>query len=278
MPHHMVRHRSIAALAALIAAGILLWQTMRVDGSDWKVPGESSTVLVDRSVELARVRQSCQRQDLLVFLAEQQKQAEQSPLDPEVLRILAETHLELGQFNDVGAGLEIGAPIRTTVSDQLRGHIDAGMAALLQARDLGDDDAENHRIESSLLALEIHGLASAFKVNGRATAALNAAVERDEANPRVQVAIGCRLLFAPAMLGGDPSRARDHLIAGANGLPYDERPLLYAAMASWKLGDAEQCQRLLEQASNRTSANPLVKAVRRRLAAGVDDPFSAPAD
>ncbi len=274
-PGHMVKHRSIAVLAALIVAGILLWQTMRVDGSHWDVIGESSTAPVDRSVELARVRQSCQRQDLVVFLAEQQERAKQTPLNPEVLRVLAEAHLELGQFDDIGAGLKIGAPIRTTVSEQLRGHIDAGMKALLQARDLGDDGAENHRIESALLALEIHGLASAFKVNGRATAALNAAVERDGANPRVQVAIGCRLLFAPAMLGGDAERAREHLIAGAKGLPYDERPLLYAAMASWTLGDVERCQRLLEQASNRTPANPLVKAVKRRLAAREDDPFSA---
>ncbi len=274
----MLRHRSIAALAALIVAGILLWQSIHVDGSRWTVQSESSSIRVDRSIELARVRQSCQRQDLLVFLAGQQERAKQTPLDPEVLRVLAEAHLELGQFDDVGSGLEIGAPIRTAISEQLRGHIDAGMAALLQARDLGDDDAENHRIESSLLALEIHGLASAFKVNGRATAALDAAVERDGANPRVQVAIGCRLLFAPAMLGGDSRRARDHLIAGAKGLPYDERPLLYAAMASWTLGDIEQCRLLLEQASNRTPANPLVKAVRRRLPAGEDDPFRAAAD
>jgi len=269
----MLRLSLFVFLAVTAIGGYLLYDSVRVESSDWDVAEEVTELPEDRSSELARARQSCKREDLLAFLAEQEALVEAAPEDVEALRVLAETHLELGQLSDLKTGLVIGAPIREEISDQLRVHIDAGTAALERGRELGDQHVDSFRIEASLYALEIHSLASALRVNLAATAALDTAKELDQAHPRVEVALGARLLFAPSILGGDPARGREHLMAGAAGLPYDERPLLFAAMASWETEDYEESRRVLELAYERTPANPFVAEVRRRIDAGEDDPF-----
>lgn len=85
--------------------------------------------------------------------------------------------------------------------------------------------------------------------------------------------MGCRVLFAPPLLGHDARRGRDHLRAGAAGLPFDERPLIFAAWAYHLLDEPEEARRLLTEAIARTPANPFAPEALRRLEAGEEDPF-----
>ena len=168
--------------------GYLLYDSARVEGGDYAVAEELTELAEDRSAELARARQSCEREVLLAFLAEQERRTEEQPEDVESWRVLAETHLELGLLDDVESAMEIGEPIRDAVSDQLLAHIEGGLAAVERARALGDEHADLYRIEASLIAMHIHDLVSALSVQAAAKAALDRAVEIDGNHPRVQMA------------------------------------------------------------------------------------------
>ena len=91
--------------------------------------------------------------------------------------------------------------------------------------------------------------------------------------PCCQVAIGCRKLFAPRLLGQDPELAKEHLLIGAAAMPADERPYVFAALAVYTLGDVAESRELLHKALERTPANPIARAALRRIEAGEEAAF-----
>ena len=164
--------------------------------------------------------------------------------------------------------------ILATCSDMLFGRNTLGVAAIARAVELGDATSEVHRIEAGLLSMQITGWASALRLNQRIDTALTRAAEIEPTNPRVQVALGCRKLFAPRLLGHDPEGAFDHFGPAAEALTVDERPLMFAAMAAWLTGDVDRATRLVERATARNPNNAYAAEVARRIAAGVSDPFA----
>jgi hypothetical protein len=87
------------------------------------------------------------------------------------------------------------------------------------------------------------------------------------------VALGLRLLLAPRLLGHDPAAALTHFDRAAAGLPDDERPLLFAAMAEWLLRQRQRAIARLEQAVARNPDRVFARVVLARLRRDEPDPF-----
>lgn len=254
----------------LLGAAVLVAARL---GRDVEAPALVGAGPTDRSLELARVRQLCRTEPLDAFLAEQRALVERDPGDGAAWRVLAETHLERIYTRDLGRGLAVGRPLHEEIAPETARDVEAGLEAIARAIDAGEDKSDSYRIRASLLCCRITGMASAIAVQGKATAALERALELDPANPYAQVVLGNRKLFAPPLLGHDAEGALVHLRAGAAGLPHDERPLITAALAAHVLGDADEARRLVKAAVERTPANPLAAAIAARLEAGEEDPF-----
>jgi hypothetical protein len=170
-------------------------------------------------------------------------------------------------------GMAVARPTFATVPAELDALLDEGEAAIARARALGDSHSEVPRIEAGLLANRIRGTLTAVQFGRRVDALLDEATTRDPHNPHAAVARGCRLVFAPRWLGGDPARAQALFAAAAAGLPHDERPLVFAAFAAYVLDDARAARAHLAAARARNPANAYAAEVLRRLEQGEADPF-----
>jgi hypothetical protein len=187
--------------------------------------------------------------------------------------VLAEAHLERALLPDLRLGLSVGLPARGSLTPEMEREVEGGLAALERAAAMGEEGAEWHRLRSALHARRITGFASMLRERAAVQEGLDRAAELGPELPRVQIAIGCRLLFAPPGFGHDPRAALAHLMAGAEAIEADERPLVFAAFARHLLGEPDEARALLRRALGRTPANVYAAEVLRRLEAGEDEPF-----
>ena len=150
--------------------------------------------------------------------------------------------------------------------------------ALQAARDAGDESGEVERLAAGLMTCRLTGIAAALKLQGKISAALKTALERDPENGHAHVAVGCRLLFVPRWLGQDLAKAVQHFEFADRVLPLNERPSVFAAFAEFLRGRRESAVTWLERAVARNPRNPFVKVVLKRLRASEEKPFERDID
>lgn len=230
---------------------------------------------------LHAARRTCSIAALDQFVAEHCARCEAHPDDAEAWHLLALAHLERALMRSHDRGMRPGEPTFPQLPAELIADLDAGLDAAARARKLGDATGELFRIEAGLMSQRIIGLASALQWNGRIQEALRQAAEIAPDNPHLHVALGLRKLLAPRWLGHDPAQALAHFEFAAKALPGDERPAVFAAMASWQQQRRLAAIDWLEQATARNPENRFARVVLARLRAGEDDPFGrdlTPAD
>jgi hypothetical protein len=233
-------------------------------------PGHAADVL---RAGVVAARQSCDVARFTSVIDGLRARVATAPDDRDGWHCLAEACLERALCRSHDRGLAIGTPTWSRLPREVAEDVEAGLAAVQQARRHGDDGADLHRIEAALLGQRITGLASALQWNGKIQTALQAAGERAPDDARLHVAIGLRKLLAPKLLGHDAAGALRHFEFAAQALPDDERPAVFAAMASQLQHKRQEAIAWLEQAVARNGANRFAKVVLQRLRAGEDDPF-----
>ncbi|MEZ5964104.1 MAG: tetratricopeptide repeat protein [Planctomycetota bacterium] len=211
------------------------------------------------------------------FLAEQRERATRTG-DPIEWQVLAETCLERVLLEAAPMGMAVGRPVfakRPEIVDTL---LADGLQAITEVRDLGRRHSEVGRIAAGLLANKIDGALAAMRYGRQVDAFLSEAEAFADGNPHIAVARGCRLLFAPRWLGGDPERALNLFESAAHALPEDERPLVFAAFAAHLQGDVARAQRSLRDAVACNPDNAYAREVLRRIQAGEADVFGRSLD
>jgi tetratricopeptide (TPR) repeat protein len=98
-------------------------------------------------------------------------------------------------------------------------------------------------------------------------------MQRAQDDPQLHVVMGLRLLMAPSLLGHDPERALEHFDFAARALADDERPAVFAAMASYLQRKRQQAVAWLEQAVARNPKNSFARVVLQRVRRDEGDPF-----
>jgi tetratricopeptide (TPR) repeat protein len=188
-------------------------------------------------------------------------------------RLLARALLERVMQHSQWRGLVVGQPVYETLPKQVARDLDAATTAIARARELGDDTGELYRTEAALMSHRITGLASALQWNSKIQQALAKAAERCQDDPQLHTALGLRKLLAPPFLGQDLGKALDHFEYAAKALLDDERPAVFAAMASSLQQKQQQAIGWLEQAVQRNPQNVFARTVLARLRRGEADPF-----
>ena len=269
-----MRRRTLAFAVAvpLVTVG-LVWLAQRVSPATPVVDRVTVLDASERSTTLAQARRSGEIAVLDAFITEQEARCAGG--DPGEFRVLAEAHLERCLLRDRRRGMAVGRPVHAELPDAHRRDIEAGLRAADRAIEGGDSSADVHRIRSSLMSLRVTGLVSALAERPAIHEALRAAEAIDPRHPRVVVARACEKLFAPnALLGHDPAGAKRMFLLAAAALPLDERPLTFAAMCAFLLGESEEAVRLLEDAIARNPHNVYALEVLRRLRASEPEPFA----
>ncbi len=270
--------RSLAAIGGLsIVGAFTLWWTNTVPSLDlapdarptWRSPG---------SAALMAARLPMQRDLLEAFVKAQAERCTAAGATAEDWRVLSEAHLECVLQMTSVKGMAVARPAFAKPPTAMLQHLDAGEQAITRARALGDRHSETARIEAGLKSNRIVGVASALRLGGEIDRLIAEAAERDQGNPHVAVAQGCRLVFAPKFLGGDPRAALALFERAAEAMPDDERPMIFAAFAADILGDAALARRHLEAAAQRNPANRYAREVAARLARGEADAFGRDVD
>lgn len=267
------------ALALVFATGAWLLRT----SVDAPIPGDDATPaapsLADSAIkDLDAVRLTGDRAAVDRFVAAQRDAAARNPGDPNACRLAAEALLLRIGLGNQRRGLRVGEPIYADLAPAVAADIDDGLQLLLRARGAGDDTAANHRLEAELLGNRITGIRSALQWTSRIEAALAAAARIDARDPRLHVALGLRQLLAPKWLGHDPAGALHHFEYASSRLPTDERPRVFAAMASWLLHKRQEAIGWLQQAVAINATNVFARAVLVRLQRGEADPFGRDVD
>lgn len=272
--------RVVPVLCVLAAAGVAAtgWTMLRRGaGIEVEVPAAVPAPAADDASGLAAAlraaRRSCDPDALDHVLTRVRAATVASPDDADAWHLLALAHLERSLLRSHRRGMVVGAPVHPVLPPDLVADLDAGLHAAAEARRRGDDSSELFRIEAGLMSQRITGLATALQWNGRIQAALRAAAERARDNPHVHVALGLHRLLAPKLLGHDPQRALAHFEFAAKALADDERPAVFAAMASHLLQQRMQAIEWMQQAVARNPANAFARVVLQRLRAGEADPF-----
>ncbi|MCA8976140.1 MAG: hypothetical protein KDC98_15570 [Planctomycetes bacterium] len=227
----------------------------------------------DLARELDAARRSCRRENLDAVVARLRRQVEARSQDRDSWRLLAEGLLDRALQRGHLIGMQPGRPVYDRLPDEVAADIDAAAAAVLRAQELGDDSADVFRISAEVMGQRITGLGSALQWNGRIEEAIAKAGERAQDDPRLHLVIGLRKLMAPELLGHDPDKALEHFSYAAETLPNDERPALFAAMASYLKQKRLDAIGWLERAVARNPSNVFAQVVLHRLRRGEDDPF-----
>lgn len=259
----------VASLIPMISEGRALDAVAVPDGGASAGPPSSDP----RRGELTAARRTCDPATLDAFVAAQRERLEEQAESPTAHRLLAEALLERVLLRGMHKGMVVGQPVFDRLPAASEEDIAEGLVLLERARELGDESSENYRLEAALLGNRITGWASALSLNGRVQAALGKALELDPRNAAVHVALGCRKLLAPALLGHDPEQALEHLRYAADAMPDDERPRIFAAMASWLAGRERDARDWARQAVEINPNNSFARALTRRLETGEEDPF-----
>lgn len=225
------------------------------------------------AAELKTARRGCELAAVDAVLDKAVAACKQQPEHAPAWHLLAEAHLERSLLRSHDRGMVVGAPVFANPPKELLADLDAGLAAARRARELGDATSDLFRIEAGLMSQRITGLASALQWNGRIQEALRLAGERGPDNPHLHVALGLRKLLAPKLLGHDAEAALEHFEFAAKALTDDERPAVFAAMASYLQKKRQQAIGWLERAVATNPQNRFARVVLRRLQAGEDDAF-----
>ena len=271
--------RLAAVLFAALAAGLGL--------TTWS-SGEAATAPAEREARpellqtggstqelrsaLEDARRSCSIDALEAAIAAIEAHARAPQADAAAWTLLAEARLERAQRRTLLRGLTVGQPLFSELPPQLREDLDAGDAAIAEARRRGADSAASFRVEASLLSQRITGLLSALRYRGDIERALQAASARAPDDPQLLVARGLQLLLAPKLLGHDPAGALTRF-ERAHAAGADERAAIFAGMACWLQGEQQQALRWLTTAAEQNPDNPFARAVLARVAADETDPF-----
>lgn len=186
---------------------------------------------------------------------------------------LAEAYLERAQIRTHLLGLAPGKPTYKELPDDFADDLEAGLAAVLKARELGDESGELYRIEAGLMGQHITGLGTALQWNGKIAKALKTAGEKRSDDPHLHTALGLRKLLAPTWFGHDPKKALEHF-EFAHKTTDDERPAVFAAMASHLQKKRQQAIGWLEQAIEKNPNNKFARVVLKRLRRGEEKPFA----
>jgi cytochrome c-type biogenesis protein CcmH/NrfG len=269
-----MKSRTLAVIIALLGATTTaVW-----GGSQWLASAGDTLPRLHGSLEewsraLARARLTGEPTDLDDLVEAARRRCAAQPTDAVAWQNLAETLLERALARDQRVGMKVGQPVRSAAPELKDSDVDAGVEAAERSLSIAEDCSEAHRILAGLLSCRITGLGSAVHWGARIEVELLRAAELDPANPRIQVALGCRKLFAPRLLGHDPEAAIRHLLPAAEAMPLDERPLVFAAMAAHLRQRADQTRQLLERAIERNPKNVYAREVLRRIESGEADPF-----
>jgi tetratricopeptide (TPR) repeat protein len=265
----------VPALSLVTAVGIGATAWVLLDASaqaDIAVPKATPAVaLGTASVQAAR--RACVPTALDAVVQELAAATQAKDADRDAFHRLAEAHLERALVRSHRRGLVVGTPTWSELPRDLADDIDRGLAAVLRARELGDQGGDLFRIEAALLSQRITGITAAMQWNGRIQAALKKAGELIADDPQLHVALGLRKLLAPKFFGHDAAKALEHFEFAAKGLVDDERPAVFAAMATWLQQKRQVAIGWLEQAVARNPQNEFARVVLRRLRAGEADPF-----
>lgn len=269
----------LLTLACLAAIAATAWSLLgRGTTAAIDVPGSAAPAPAPPptgpAAALQAARRSCSLPALDAVVADLRARTTAAPEDRDAWRLLAEALLERTQLRTQRRGLTVGAPVFDELPAELAQDVRDGIAAAARARELGADDGDLYRIEASLMSQQITGLAAALQWNPRIEAALGAAAERDRDNPRLHTVLGLRKLLAPRLFGHDPDGALAHFEFAAGALADDERPAVFAAMASYLQKKRQQAIAWLERAVARNPNNVFARVVLRRVQRDEPAPFA----
>jgi tetratricopeptide (TPR) repeat protein len=225
------------------------------------------------AIALREARRECTLPALDVVVERLQEHVAVNKRDQAAWHFLAEALLERVQQRAHLRGLTAGAPVWSELPGEIVHDVDHGLAAVARARELGDDSGALFRIEAALMSQRITGLRTALQWNTRVATAIDAAMQRAQDDPQLHVVMGLRLLLAPSLLGQDPERALEHFEFAARALADDERPAVFAAMASYLQHKRQQAVAWLEQAIARNPKNSFARVVLQRVRRDEGDPF-----
>jgi tetratricopeptide (TPR) repeat protein len=266
-------------LCCAAAIGGTVWAMLRAGATEnVAVPGAPTGPTAATADPLAAAlrtgRRRCDPAALDDLIAQLRTSTTTQPDRGDPWCLLAEACLERSLLHSHRRGIAVGTPTWSELPAAVANDVDLGLTAVARARELGCDRADLFRIEAGLLGQRITGIASALQWNGRIHEALKAASQRAADDPQLHVALGLRKLLAPRFLGHDPEKALEHFEFAAKALIDDERPAVFAAMASYLQKKRQQAIGWLEQATARNPANLFARVVLRRLRAGEDEPFA----
>ncbi|MFO1076701.1 MAG: hypothetical protein U1E73_03135 [Planctomycetota bacterium] len=222
---------------------------------------------------LQQARHACTIEALDAAVQKLRDKAADLPKDRAAWRRLADALLQRVLQRNLLLGLRVGEPLHAELPAATAADLDAADDALAHARALGDDSAEAHMISAEVMSQRITGLTAALQWNGKIEEELAKAGERAEGAARLHLALGLRKLMAPAFLGHDPQAALGHFDFAAKADQVDERPALFAAMASYLQKKRLDAIAWLERAVARNPNNTFAKVVLARVQRGEDDPF-----
>jgi tetratricopeptide (TPR) repeat protein len=277
----MSRVLPILCVTAALAVGGTVWVMLGAAASERLAvpatppigPAPAATPNeLDRQLHEARRR--CEIAAVDAVVAAVREACKASPEEPLPWHLLAKAHLERSLLRSHDRGMAVGAPVFPELPKELLDDLDAGLVAAQRARELGDRSSDLFRIEAGLMGQRITGLASALQWNGKIQDALRKAGEAQHDNPHLHVALGLRKLLAPKLLGHDPVQALEHFEFAAKALADDERPAVFAAMASYLQKKRQQAIVWLERAVATNPSNRFARVVLRRLRAGEEDAFA----
>ncbi len=264
----------LACVVALAATGYSMLGTGAADAI--AVPATAAAPVASTSaaaIALRAARRQCSLPALDAVITDLRRHTAATADDAEAWHLLAEALLERVQQSTQLRGIAVATPMFTDLPRALAADLDAGLAAVARARALGDDDSDLYRIEASLMSQHITGLGTALQWNPRIEAALARSGERGRDNPQLHTLLGLRKLLAPRLLGNDPAQALTHFEFAARALADDERPAVFAAMASYLQQKRQQAVAWLEQAVARNPNNTFARIVLRRVRRDEPEPF-----
>ena len=236
-----------------------------------QVSSEDATTPSNKRQALQTARAACSLPAIEAAVRTLTEQANESKA-AEDWHILAEAHLECALQRAHLVGMTPGKPTYSELPAPFAKDLSAGLAAVKQARELGDESGELYRVEAALMSQHITGLGAALKWNAKINEALKTAGELQAEDPNLHVALGLRKLLAPTWFGHDPQKALQHFEFACDSMD-DERPAIFAAMATYLQDKRDDAIGWLEQALQRNPRNKYAQAVLKRLQKGEEDPF-----
>ena len=267
---------SIVCAAVAVGIGITLWPQPSITGSSQQLTNDSSATISSRDSELSEqlrlARMQCSKSAIDVFIDTIQEAISKSPKQKSLWHSLAESYLERALQRTHLRGMAPGKPTFTTLPSDFREDVKLGLEAAEKARAYGDESGELFRIEAALMSQYITGVTTALRWNSKISTALESASTRISNEPKLHVALGLRKLLAPTWFGHDPAKALEHFEI-ANKAENDERPAVFAAMASFLQKDKQKATHWLERATQINPHNKFAQVVLNRLRSNEAEPF-----